>query len=375
MNDDLLQTLQTKLQLLDAVNAIGKTLTGSLDLPQILANIIHRIQELRHPRTCVVFLDDAEKGELVLEVAIGEGVEKIVGSRLKRGEGIAGWAAEKQKSVLVSDRDDPRHSKSFDETYGELQRSVLVSDRDSPRHSKSSGQEGEPVVSIIAVPLISRRRTLGVIEMVNGLDDRPFRADDVQLVEMLAEFAAIGIDNARSYQRIEELTILDEHTSLYNSRFLYRALEGEVERARRFVRPLSLLFVDLDHFKNVNDSYGHAAGTALLAEVGQLITSSLRTVDIPVRYGGDEFVILLPETGKQAGIEVTVRLQKTLARHQFLQSRGLALHMTGSFGLASFPDDARNAEDLLKAADAAMYLVKSGTRNGVAAAGLGLIPR
>lgn len=351
MNDDLLQTLQTKLQLLDAVNAIGKTLTGSLDLPQILANVIHRIQELRHPRTCVVFLDDADMGDLVLEVAIGEGVEKIVGSRLKRGEGIAGWAAEHQKSVLVSDKDDPRYSKSFDEMYG------------------------EPAISVIAVPLISRRRTLGVIEMVNGVDDRPFRQDDVQLVEMLAEFAAIGIDNARSYQRIEELTILDEHTSLYNSRFLYRALEAEVERARRFSHPLSLLFIDLDHFKNVNDSYGHAAGTALLAEVGRLITGALRTVDIPVRYGGDEFVILLPETGKQAGIEVTLRLQTTLSRHEFLVSRGPAIHMTGSFGLASYPDDARTADDLLKAADAAMYLVKSGTRNGVAAAGMGLVTR
>jgi diguanylate cyclase (GGDEF)-like protein len=351
MADELLRTLESKLRLLDAVNAIGKLLTGSLDLREVLATVINQIRELLQPRSCSLLLVDEATGEMVFELAVGDGAEKILKLRLKQGEGIAGWAATKRQSVLVKNvLEDPRFAARFDKVSG------------TQTHS------------LIAVPLIARGRILGVIELVNGLVDRPFVEEDVQLVEMLAEFAAIGIDNARSYKQVQELTILDEHTSLYNARFLHRTLDSEVERARRFAHPLSLIFFDLDHFKQVNDTHGHSAGTALLAEVGDLVVGSLRTVDVPVRYGGDEFVVVLPETLKKAAIDVASRLQTALARYEFLRTRGLAVHVTGSFGVASFPEDAKNAEDLLKAADQAMYKVKGAHRDGIAAAGWGLMP-
>jgi diguanylate cyclase (GGDEF)-like protein len=350
MADDSVRTLESKLRLLDAVNAIGKLLTGSLDLREVLSNVIHHIGDLLQPRSCSLLITDESTGDYVFELAVGEGSERILGLRLKAGEGIAGWAATHGKSLLVPDVSaDPRFAPRFDDISGTRTHSV------------------------IAVPLMARGRALGVIELLDGLVDRPFSEEDVRLVEMLAEFAAIGIDNARSYKQVQELTILDEHTSLYNARFLQRTLEAEVERARRFAHPLSLIFFDLDHFKNVNDTHGHAAGTALLAEVGDLVVGSLRTVDVPVRYGGDEFVVVLPETLKRAAVDVASRLQTALGRYEFLRARGLSVHITGSFGVATFPEDAKSAEDLLKMADRSMYEVKSAHRDGIAAAGWGLV--
>jgi len=350
MSDDLLRTLEAKLRLLDAVNAIGKSLTASLDLREVLSTVINRISELLGPWSCSLLLVDEGTQDLVFEVAVGPGSDRIIGMRLKMTEGIAGWAATKQEALLVTDvQKDPRFAKRFDTATQQQTNSV------------------------IAVPLVSHGKTLGIIELVNGLVDRAFVEEDVHVVSMLAEFAAIGIDNARSYNKIQELTILDEHTALYNARFLARTLEQEVDRARRFSHPLSVIFFDLDHFKEVNDTYGHAAGTALLVEVGDLVIGSLRTVDVPVRYGGDEFVVVLPETLKQAAIDVAVRIQVALGRYEFLRSRGLSAHITGSFGVATFPEDAKTADELMKVADSAMYAVKSANRDGIAAAGWGMI--
>jgi diguanylate cyclase (GGDEF)-like protein len=352
MSEELLLQLQEKIRELDAVNAIGRTLTASLDLRDVLQTIMAQLNNLLKPTASSLLLRDLQTSELVFEVAQGENAERIVGLRLKGDEGIAGWTASRGESVLVPDvAKDPRFASRFDSLS-------LVKTQ-----------------SVLAVPLLIRGRTLGVIELMNGLVDRPFQPDDVGLVTMLAEFAAIAIDNARSYRQVEELTIIDEHTKLFNSRYLSRALRTEVERSRRFHHPVSLIFFDLDHFKNVNDSYGHAAGTALLAEVGDLLTGSLRTIDVPARYGGDEFVVVLPETLKKAAVDAAARLQSALSRYVFLRERGLAAHVTGSFGVASFPDDAEDAEGLMKAADTAMYEVKQSTRDGISAAGWGIVSR
>ena len=352
MSDDLLTRLETKLRELDAINAIGKALTSSLDLRDVLTTVLARIGGILPVRSGSVLLVEEGTSDLVFEVATGDNAERLIGMRVRDGEGIAGHVAHEAKSVLVEDvASDQRFAPRFDAVTGLQTRSVL------------------------AVPVVARGKALGVIELLNGLVDRPFTTDDVRMVEMLAEFAAIGIDNARTYRKVEELTVVDEHTSLFNARYLKSTLATEVERARRFSHPLSVLFFDLDRFKEVNDTHGHAAGTALLVEVADLVSGSLRTVDVPVRYGGDEFVVVLPETLKPAAIEVAVRLKDALGRYVFLRERGLAVHVTGSFGVATFPEDAGTAEDLMKAADGAMYQVKGSQRDGIAAAGWGLISR
>lgn len=347
--DDPVRVLNAKLRELDAVLAIGRALTSSLDLRKVLAAIMERLGDLLRPKSWSLLLTTPPRGDLVFELAQGDGASRLRGMTVAYGEGIAGWVAKEQKSLLVMEpASDPRFAARFD------------------------GVSRTATQSVLAVPLVVRGRTLGVIELVNGLVDRPFAPYDLRLVEMLAEFAAIAIENARNFKRIEELTIVDEHTLLYNARYLRRVLRDEVERSRRFSHALSVLFFDLDLFKSVNDTHGHAAGTALLAEVADLLIGSLRTVDVPVRYGGDEFVVILPETLKPAAVEVASRLRGAIERWEFLRPMGLSIRVTASLGVASWPDDGQTAEALLHAADRAMYEAKESGRNAVAAAGMGV---
>jgi len=201
-----------------------------------------------------------------------------------------------------------------------------------------------------------------------GRAQEPFAADDLRTLSGLAAYAAIALSNARHFERVRELSLLDDHTGLYNARHLDRALESEVQRAGRFHRELSLVFFDLDRFKEVNDAHGHQAGSALLREVGAILRRVLRGMDIPVRYGGDEFVAVLPETGREPARGVAERIRAALRSGTFLAERGLAVRMTASFGVATWPEAGPGAEDLLRAADRAMYRAKDEGRDRVAVA-------
>ena len=142
-------------------------------------------------------------------------------------------------------------------------------------------------------------------------------------------------------------------------------LTAEYERSRRYDLTFSIIFFDLDHFKTVNDRFGHLCGSRLLQEVGDLVRLSLRTVDIPTRYGGDEFVIILPQTPKEQALHVTRRLRLALNERVFLVNEGLEVRVTASFGVSNFPDDAQSRDDVLRLADEAMYRVKETTRDGI----------
>jgi len=197
--------------------------------------------------------------------------------------------------------------------------------------------------------------------------------DDLFRLQALADYAAIAIENARYVQRIHELTITDDCTKLYNSRYLHAVLDAEVYRSSRYHYEFSLIFIDLDYFKKVNDKYGHLVGSKLLAQLGQLIKGHLRLIDFAFRYGGDEFVVLLPQTPKRSAINVARRLHQLIGRHTFLSEEGLNLKVTASLGVACFPDDAQTKEQIIRLADEAMYLVKKNERNSIAVAGQGML--
>jgi diguanylate cyclase (GGDEF)-like protein len=221
----------------------------------------------------------------------------------------------------------------------------------------------------LLVPILFGVDLLGVIAVGPKLSGERIGPDDRQLLRTLANQSAIAIENAQAFERIRELTIVDDHTGLYNARHLHRVLDAEVTRSERYGRPFSLVFVDLDKFKAVNDSHGHQAGSAALREVGEVLRAGLRETDIATRYGGDEYVILLPEADRTQAMMVAERLRVAVAGHSFLADRGLSVHLTASFGVATWPGDGRKAEELLGRADAAMYMVKGGSRDAVAHAG------
>ena len=188
----------------------------------------------------------------------------------------------------------------------------------------------------------------------------------ISFLRILCDYAAIAIQNARSMTLIQELTITDDVTGLFNARHLYTMLDEQVALGKVF----SLMFVDLDHFKSVNDTHGHLIGSRLLAEIGGLLKRSLGPNNAAFRYGGDEFVALLPGMGKAAASGTTMALCEDLRNARFLEGAGLSLHVSGSFGLATFPEDGDTVQTILRSADTMMYEAKK-TRNNVAVAGKG----
>lgn len=166
---------------------------------------------------------------------------------------------------------------------------------------------------------------------------------------------------------LQHKTVLDDLTTAFNRRHLDTYLEEELERDRRYGRTFSVLFFDVDHLKKVNDRFGHLAGSRVLREVATLIQGKLRKSDRIFRYGGDEFVVTLPETGAAGALRVAHRLRRAVRSHRFLAGEGSPVTLTASFGVATFPHDGSSQEELIRVADQAMYRVKGKTRDGVAA--------
>lgn len=225
--------------------------------------------------------------------------------------------------------------------------------------------------SVVALPLACRNRTFAVLV---GLDPMPSATAPSLGVSVLAamctllEPIAIALDNALSFQKAEALSITDDLTGLSNSRYLNLVLRREEKRAVRGGKPLSVLFVDMDGFKDVNTHHGHLAGSQALVEVAAIIRSGARETDVVARYGGDEFSLVLPDTGPKGAMAVAERIRDRLRVFSFLQAKGLSVHLTASIGIATLPDVSGSAEDLLKAADRAMYKVKNSGKDGTSVA-------
>lgn len=177
-----------------------------------------------------------------------------------------------------------------------------------------------------------------------------------------------GIERAHlleSNATLRQEAFRDDLTEAYNRRYMERQIEEELERARRYDRPFSILFMDLDRLKNVNEAYGHLCGSKVLVEVAALVLKHLRRSDKIFRFGGDEFVVTLPETDRRGALKVANRLRDAVKEHRFLVSEGAVVQLTASFGLATFPQDGMGMDPLLRHADQAMYLIKSTSRDGV----------
>ena len=341
--------LKSQIERLSLFHEVGKTLASTLDLQKILQTIMEKISDFLRPDTWSLLMLDEKTQELYFEIAIGAGANSLKDVRLKVGEGIAGWVAEHGEPVLVEDvKNDPRFSSKFDEL------------------TQINTQ------SVVCVPIKSREKVLGVIELVNYLGKESFRNEDIPILKNLADYAAIALENARYVQRIQELTITDDCTALYNARHLHFVLDAEIYRSTRYNYQFSVIFIDLDHFKQVNDTYGHLIGSKLLWMIGEIIKGHLRLIDYAFRYGGDEFVVLLPQTPKENALMVVRRIKDLLNARVFFTEENLNIKVTASFGVAAFPGDARTRKDILRMADEAMYLVKNTTRNSIALAGEGI---
>src|SRR5512147_1069339 len=286
-------------QELSIFHEVAKALTSSLNLDSILQTIMEKVAEYFRPDTWSLLMVDEGAEELYFAIAVGDAADALKNVRLKMGEGIAGWVAKHGEPLIVPDvYTDPRFAKRVDEMTKWQTR------------------------SIICVPLKAKHRVLAVMQLIN-VPMSSFGDSEMFFLRAICDYAAIAIDNARAVERIQELTITDDCTGLYNARHLYKTLESEVYRSARFGYEFTVLFIDLDHFKQVNDTHGHLAGSKLLAEIGYTIKSHLRLIDYAFRYGGDEFVVLLPQTGKESALVVARRIRDVFRNSLFCREEGL----------------------------------------------------
>jgi diguanylate cyclase (GGDEF)-like protein len=323
---------------------VARALTSSLEFEEILSTIMTKMAQFFGPERWSMLMVDEESQQLYYAIAVGENAESLKGLRIPLGEGVAGWVAKTGNPLVVPDvRLDP-HWSAFAARHADLN-----------------------IQSIACVPVRSGNKTLGVIQLLNSKLDL-LSEYSISFLRILCDYAAIAIQNNRSVTLIQELTITDDCTGLFNARHLYTLLDEHVAKGDEF----SLLFVDLDRFKSVNDTHGHLIGSRLLAEVGNLMRRSLGPANSAFRYGGDEFVALLPGMSKIAATGGTLTLCDELRRTSFLEAVGLSLSLTGSFGLATFPEDGATVAEILRAADTMMYEAKT-TRDNIAVAGQGLL--
>jgi diguanylate cyclase (GGDEF)-like protein len=325
---------------LHVFHRLARSLTSSLDLDAILRTILEYMERTIEAEFWTLLMLDDSRQELYYALASGGEQARLKDLRVKRGEGVAGWVLEHGETLIVP------------EASGD------------PRVNEPGTARPRKVRSVIALPLRGRTGTQGAIEIFNPRAEQ-MTDYTIAFLHILADHAAIAIENARDVARIQQLTITDDTTGLFNVRHLYKVLEQELERSARKKSPVSIAFLDLDRFKLVNDAHGHLVGSELLSRTGLRLQELSREQDMCFRYGGDEFVILMPTTDAKAAFAQALALHGELMATCFEMKRGLKLKVSASIGLATAPDDGTALHAVIGAADARMYSVKSNGRGQV----------
>lgn len=322
----------------DQLNALHATLTeisAELELPKLLQAILARAVELLNTTGGDLGLYQPESEEMLIVASHNMGRD-YTGTKMKIGEGAMGQVARTCQPVIVDD---------YAKWIG-----------------KSEQYLNGTWKAVMAAPLLAGETLIGTIGIVDVIPTRTFSATDMSTLELFAQQAAIAVKNARAYAEAKRLSITDELTGISNRRHLFEIGRLEVRRAQRFKRPLSAILFDIDHFKQINDNYGHQAGDEVLRMVCQRIVQELRDTDIFGRYGGEEFVILLPETRLQDACQVANRIAELIAKPLFSTQDG-SFEITISLGVTELPEHPITLNKLLEQADKAMYAAKNAGRN------------
>ena len=331
-------------QLRQSLSRLGQTLSSSLDLDRTLAVVVETGIETLGADRGMLWLFTPERDALYVKV--GRGVGQSV-ARLPTGSGIAGHVARVGIAVrLPADRDG-----------------VPFPAEDEPAAPHQ-----------LAVPMVGRGRVLGVLTILRDEQDRAFTQDDLDTLRSFAAQASVAMENVMLHQEAQRLSVTDPLTGLWNFRYFQLQADRELESAARFRRSLSMLIIDLDHFKTVNDRFGHQVGDDVLLEVARRIQAATRVPDVVARYGGEEFVVLLPGTDLDGAMATAERIRTAVASSKITITTAhdiAPMSVTCSIGVAEHPRHGTTVAGLLRSADAAMYQAKSQGRDRVVGAGRG----
>jgi diguanylate cyclase (GGDEF)-like protein len=334
------QQTRAIMRVLDAGSDLGTKVT----LAEALNQLIIMLREFRESvpwSNAVVYVvrpDEEAQDELLIEEAVeGAYADFYRGSKLRFGEGIVGFAATEQRPLIVSD----------------IQKDYREASLPRPKAAHAA----------LVVPIVSERITIGCVMLV-APKAGVFTFEQQRLVDRLVRLASVGIQNARLHSKTLELAETDSMTGLLTNRAYQERLEAEFRRAQLSKQSLSLLILDVDFFKHVNDTYGHPQGDELLKQLGDVLRQHARKIDICCRYGGDEFVVLMPETIKAEAAMVAGRLRQAIESNEF-QLETTTAKITVSIGVAGYPQDVSTKQQLVKSADTALYSAKQAGRNNV----------
>jgi diguanylate cyclase (GGDEF)-like protein len=331
--------LKTRVEELQILFDVARTVTSTLALTEVLERITSLVPaRLEVPRFSIMLLNAEGLLEVQKAWPANQGSEGLI---FAIGEGIAGHAAATAKSVYVADLEK------------------------DARFKVRRGQDAKGRGSMLTVPMMHGGELLGVLNFERP-EKADFSADEIEFFTAVADQATMAVQNARLHERTVALSITDPLTGVPNRRLLFQQLQAEIDRANRFGTQLSVLMIDIDHFKHLNDTAGHSAGDEVLRLVATQLKTHLRRVDTLARYGGEEFVVLLPQVARQEAMEVAEKLRGAVEQlavdHARVQPGG---RVTISIGVANLPGDATEQSQLVDCADAALYASKRGGRNKV----------
>ncbi len=370
---EMAMTVKDREERMGKYNTFSDFLVGSLDFDKIISSTLDILEELLNLSSGIIYIYDKE-GRISPEDFAGYGrppaanekdegkneegflipwrfygIRKFAANKFISSEGIAGHCFKKRKTIWFHD---------IPENAVMLKDKLL--EKDGAGMAMDYGFCEVFPKDIVWLPLYIGEADIGVL-MVASI--RGFKNEDIAFLEHAVKELSVSLDNAKIHKKINELSITDELTGLYNRRKMDEVLESEFNEAKRYGNPLSVMILDLDHFKSINDFYGHKAGDVVLSGIGELLTQNIRNIDIATRYGGEEFVIILPQTDFKNAVSAAKKLKNLVRNYKFEQ---IEREVTVSIGVASMPDDKINSvDDILKIADNFLYDAKNSGRNRI----------
>jgi diguanylate cyclase (GGDEF)-like protein len=317
--------IQKKNNLLSEVYNISLEIGANLSLKEQLEIVVRATHNFLKADHTSIYLTEKEE----LKLMVKEGTGLLDAEVVKVGDALIGRCAETNEHLLIDDLS----------IYKE---------------------EESPFSSAMVAPLAVDKELLGIFCVASTYPKKFTEDHHLRFFLLIACRASLAIKNAKLHEEIRRMAITDELTGLYNYRYFLEILKKEVQKAKRFSSDLSLLMIDIDHFKEFNDTYGHHFGNQLLANLALELNSHLRAMDFLARFGGEEFVAILPEANKEEGMMVAERIRRAVCKKKIVKDTE---PVTVSIGVASFPVDGRKEDDIILAADKAMYQAKQAGRN------------